>query len=166
MSEPAGSNGKPRPVQETSATRTSTDDIFAELPWLRPNKSTPEERSYEVVARAVQRAQTRALIFEHLAQVAGEDFRGSDVSPARMLLTVPGGGPFPARLEDVRGVEQDLRELGDIERQKIARLMDGTVRVEPSDVDPPRTVRGIGARFPQNGRVEQNDVELRKKEIR
>jgi len=53
-------------------------------------------------------------------------------------------------------LEQDLRELGDIERQKIARLMDTTVRVVPSDVDPPKALRGIGTRLPQDGRVERS----------
>jgi hypothetical protein len=142
------------------------NDVFDEMPWLRPNGSKPEERTYCAVARAILRGQTRALILEHAARVAGEDFRGSEVAPPRMLLTVPGGGPFPAELNDVCELEIDLMQMAAVERQKIARLMDCPVTVDPSDVDHPIPLRGAGTRLPQDGRVERNDVEPKKKENR
>ena len=94
-----------------------------------------ETRSMSVVFRAIVRHQTRALMFERLAAVAGDLFRGNTGLPPALLLKLPGGGPFPAELEDVCELECELSRMASNERIKIAKLMSADVLTKAGDVD-------------------------------
>jgi hypothetical protein len=95
-----------------------------------------------VVMRAVARAQARALMYERLAIEAGDLFRGNDFRPPRLLLKLPGGGPFPVEVEDVMEVEGELAQMASMERSRIAGLMASTVHADPEEVDLHREVPG------------------------
>lgn len=95
-----------------------------------------ETRSMSVVFRAIVRHQTRALMFERLAALAGDLFRDHEGRPPALLLKLPGGGPFPAELEDVCDLECELSRMASNERIKIAKLMSSDVLTKAGDVDP------------------------------
>ena len=94
-----------------------------------------ETRSMSVVFRAIVRHQTRALVFERLAALAGDLFRDHEGRPPALLLKLPGGGPFPAELEDVCDLECELSRMASHERIKIAKLMSADVLTKAGDVD-------------------------------
>jgi hypothetical protein len=109
------------------------DGFQQEMPWLR--ERTTATRSLQVVRRAINRAQAKALMLEHLARVVAIDFRGTDFAPPRLLVRVPGGGPFAVEVDDVLELELELQSLAANERSKIARIQGAGVMVDPGDVD-------------------------------
>lgn len=88
-----------------------------------------------VVMRAVARSQARALMYERLAIEAADLFRGNDFKPPRLLLKLPGGGPFPVEVEDVMDVEGELAQMASAERLKVVSLLASAVHADPAEVD-------------------------------
>lgn len=118
---------KPGPsvaVDAATATREGVED-----------RGVQDLRSFSVVARAVLRAQTRALVYEHLAAVAAAHFRGTDAKPPKLLLRVHGGGPYPAEIDDVNEIELELLAAAGTARRQIGRLLRAGVLADPADVD-------------------------------
>jgi hypothetical protein len=105
-------------------------------------KPRVEIRSMAVVARAVTRAQGRALVYERLAIEAANLFRGNDFRPPRLLLKLPGGGPFPVEVDDVMEIEGELAQMASEERLKVTRLLASPVHADPAEVDLRREVSG------------------------
>lgn len=151
MSEDAP-NGPATPINREA--RSPAAEVREELPWLR--RGPQETRRLVEVTRAVQRAQTRALVFEFLASFAVDSFAGSDTRPPRFLLKIPGAGSFAADLQDVAPLAAELRELARNERVKVSRLVTANVLVDAADVDRPGPHRGPAAPVPPGEEVRAN----------
>jgi hypothetical protein len=127
------------------------EDDFDDEEEIPPPKERPTAtRSLRAVRRAISRAQTRAVMLEHLARVVAIDFRGTECEPPRLLLRVPGGGAFAVERDDVTDLENDLLDLAADERSKIVRISGAGVAVDPADVDIDRHLRGSILRPPHD----------------
>jgi hypothetical protein len=134
MSHDEASPPKRNPAVTTTEPDASNDDALQqEMPWLR--ERTTATRSLQVVRRAINRAQAKALMLEHLSRAVAIDFRGTDFAPPRLLVRVPGGGAFAVEPDDVIDLELELLGLAASERSKIARILSAGVTVDPGDVD-------------------------------
>lgn len=126
-----------RTPRRKRTTNTVTSNAASESPSVTTDTTEAlETRSMSVVFRGIVRAQTRALVFERLAVVAGDLFRGNECRPPALLMKLPGGGAFPAELEDIIEIESELARMASSERIKIARLMASAVLAKADDVDP------------------------------
>jgi len=96
-----------------------------------------EVRRLEEVVAAVLRMQTRALILGHLAEESLARFGVGDAGPPKLLVRLPGGGPFAAAPEHVISVANELRRLASKERGRVERLLASYSTATAEDVDPP-----------------------------
>lgn len=113
-------------------------------------------RTLLVVARAIERCQTRALICEHLARTAISDFSGNETRPPRYSLKLPNAGAYAANKDDVVEIVTELYELASRARRKVATLIEAPVIIEPSQVEPEPENRGPFVPAPEGERVERN----------
>jgi len=90
----------------------------------------------EDIVSAVLRTQTRALVFTHLGQQVMSQFGVGDAGPPKLLLRLPGGGPFPADAAHVIDIATELERMASAERSKLARLLASYVSASTEDIDP------------------------------
>jgi hypothetical protein len=106
----------------------------------------PEPQPLHAVLRALGRMQTRALIYEHAAEVVGAMFRGSDARPPSKLLAMPNGTRCRAEIEDVVEIEQELQRMAYAARVAKNALNRAAVIVDESALQ--RDVLPAGPRVP------------------
>lgn len=94
----------------------------------------PETVPLSSVEQARDRLQTRALVFEHLAEHAARAFRGTETRGPSKLLTLPDGYQRPARLEFVVEIESELGRLAYEARSLMRKIREATVVVDPNVV--------------------------------
>jgi len=90
----------------------------------------------EDVIGALMRTQTRALVLTHLSQQVISQFGAGDVGRPKLLLRLPGGGPFPADTAHIIDIASELEQMASAERAKLARLLAAYVSAPVEDVDP------------------------------
>jgi hypothetical protein len=90
----------------------------------------------EDVVGALLRTQTRALVFTHLSEHVMTQFGVGDAVVPKLLVRVPGGGPFPADPEHIIVIANELRRMASNERSKLARLLASYATAAAADVDP------------------------------
>lgn len=105
-----------------------------------------ETRRMEDVVGALMRSQTRALVFTHLSHQVISQFGVGDAGPPRLLLRLPGGGPFPADTGHIVDIALELDRMASDERVKLGRLLASYVSAPAEDVDPAAVP--VGPRVP------------------
>lgn len=121
-----------------------------------PDTNGPAVRSLQVVGRAIERAQTFAMVYEHVASLVGPLFRGTENMPPKLLMRVPGGGAYAATVDDVIEIEVELLRRAADERLKIGRLLGAGVLARPEDVDRKAAVHRPVSPTPSGERVVEN----------
>ena len=86
------------------------------------------------VEQARDRLQTRALVYEFLAERTAHAFRGTESYGPAKMLSMPDGSQRPARLEYVCEIELELGRLAHEARSLMHRLKEAAVLVDPSVV--------------------------------
>jgi hypothetical protein len=92
-----------------------------------------EEESLDIrrLLREVTRSQTRALVFDHLATKLVADFAAHGEQQPRMLLQLPDRGSFPADLDDILELQNDLMLLADQARARGRQLLRANAALPP-----------------------------------
>ena len=125
------------PTRENE-TAPSTTTIESPEPIHEPRST----RSMKEVMRALKRATSRALIFEHLARLVGRDFMDTPAGKARLRLQLQDGSPCQPEVDDVFEIEQELVAMASEERRKSATIRAARVPIDPAVVDHYETKRG------------------------
>jgi hypothetical protein len=124
-----------RAGQSRRRRRPSTEDTEA-AEVASTTAPTGEVRRMEDVIGALLRTQTRAVVFTHLGEYVLTHFGVGDAGPPKLLLRLPGGGPFPADPEYLIDLSNELRHLASSERAKAARILASYATPAAKDVDP------------------------------
>lgn len=99
-------------------------------PAAPPVTSLPETQSLDTVLRAAMQHQADALMLQWSAEAVGREFRGTESSPPRKLLLLPGGAKYRVEIEDVLSLEARLYALSSEARRKLNALYQLRVPVD------------------------------------
>jgi hypothetical protein len=94
-------------------------------PAHEEDETDESEESLDIrrLLRQVTRSQTRALILDHYASKLIADFAAHGEERPRMLLQLPDRGSFPADIDDVLELQNDLILLADQSRARSRQLL-------------------------------------------
>jgi hypothetical protein len=121
---------------------TSPPATEARAPTDRGPEEAPRKTiSMKKALAAITRAKTRALVFQHLGQLASREFLECDTKP-RLLLRTREGGAVPADPDTIVEIAVHLAQLASDEREKLTRLLACETLVELEDADPKATDHG------------------------
>ncbi len=114
--------------QEAPRTEGALDAPAAD-PSVEREGTLDTESAFQDVLREVTRGQTRALMIEYLASRLVDDFAAHGSGKPKMLLRLPNTGAFPADLDDVFQLNNDLLGMAGKARARVRQLLRSRVAV-------------------------------------